>query len=143
MTSAEARWQHVATLLTAVTGIAYGWTLYFAESEDPFSLVNHPWQPGLRAGHIVVSPLLVFALGLIWSDHVWSRIRSGFPARRRSGWLLFGSALPMILSGYALQVSSGELARTAWLTTHLVSSGLWVLSYGLHQLSRRPRPPRR
>ena len=34
---------------------------YFARSEDPFAIANHPWQPTLQHAHVLVAPLLVFS----------------------------------------------------------------------------------
>ncbi len=115
----------------------YGWMRYFAEPEDEWAIVNHPWEPSLKALHIVLVPLLVFACGLVWRMHVWGRIRSGLPKRRRSGILLALLLVPMVCSGYLLQVSAAELWRTIWMWIHGISSCLWIVVYVWHQLIRR------
>ena len=139
MTKGEARWHHVATLLCGASGLALGWMLYFVEPTDPFALANHPWQPAMKAAHVLTAPLIVFAVGLIWRAHVWGRIVSGFRARRKTGWLLLLTFAPMVVSGYGLQVTASELWREIWLWTHWIASGAWVLAYAVHQLS--PRKP--
>lgn len=137
MTRAEAWLQHTANVLVGGTGVVYGWMLYFAEPADEFALVNHSAQPAVHALHVLTAPLLVFAGGLIWQRHVWARVRSGYPGRRPTGLVLAATLLPMIASGYLLQTAVDEGWRSVWLWVHLVTSGLWLLAYGVHQLSPR------
>ena len=138
MTRPEAWTHHAANALVGGTGLVYAWMLYLATSDDPFALVNHPWQPSLHALHLVTAPLLVFAVGVSWQRHVWTRFRNGHTARRKLGLLLLALFAPMVLSGYLLQVAVDDTLRQLWLGTHLGSSALWVLAYIGHQLSRRP-----
>lgn len=133
MTPREARFLHVSTVLVGGTGLAYAWTRYLAEPADPFAVANHPWQPHLQHAHIVAAPLLVFACGLVWRDHVWRRLRSGFRRKRRTGACLAIALAPMVVSGYLLQVATAELARTAWIGVHLVASCVWLPAYAVHQ----------
>jgi hypothetical protein len=130
---------HVAAGMAGATGVVYGWMRYALESDDPYALANHPWQPFVQHAHIVASPLLVFACGLIWRDHVWLGVRSAFRPRRKTGLQLAASLFPMIVSGPMIQVSISEGARTFWVVVHVVSSSLWLLAYLVHQLSSRSR----
>lgn len=139
MTRSVVRFVHVATLLVASTGLVYGWMCYFAVSEDEFAIVNHPWQPELQHAHVLVAPVFVFALGWIWPQHVWRSIRSGRRSHRKSGLLLATLVVPMIASGYFIQISTDELWRTTWIWTHVVTSVLWVLGYALHWTLSRAR----
>ncbi len=138
MTGPERAFHHAANALVAGTGLVYAWMIYAIEPEDPFALVNHPWQGELQSLHILFAPLLVFAVGLSWQTHVWMRLRFGFPHKRRTGLCLVALFLPMVLSGYGLQVAVSESARTTWLWTHWISSGLWVLCYVVHRLLPGP-----
>lgn len=143
MTRGEAWLVHAGAILVGGTGLVYGWMRYFAEPADEFALANHPWEPQAHALHVVFAPLLVFACGLVWRDHVWGRVRNGFPARRRTGLLLFASFVPMVLSGYLLQTAVDETWRTVWIWTHVATSVAWLGGYAVHQLSpRRKRAPR-
>jgi hypothetical protein len=137
VTRAEAWFFHGANALVALTGIAWAITAYLVEPEDPYALVNHPLQPTFQHAHVVVAPLLVFALGLVWQRHAWARTRSGAKARRWSGLGLVALFVPMAMSGYALQVSVEEAWRAGWVAVHLATSGLWVAAALLHVL--RPR----
>lgn len=128
----------VANLLVAGTGLAYGWTLYLATSDDPFAVVNHPWQPALHSGHLLAAPLLVFVVGFSWHGHVWSRLRFGMRHKRRTGALLALLFVPMVASGYAIQVSVEEALRTTWVWTHVATSLLWIAAYVVHLLLPSP-----
>lgn len=140
MTRTQAWIVHVANLLVGGTGLVYGWMVYLSEPSDPFALVNHPWQPALQHWHVLTAPLLVFACGLVWSEHVWKRVRSGFALGRRSGLSLFALCAPMVLSGYLLQTAQGQLWQRVWVVLHVASSCLWLLFYVWHQLTPRRQP---
>lgn len=140
MTRGEAWLNHGANLLVGGTGLVWAWMLFLVTPGDPFAVVNHPLQPLFHAGHVVTAPLLVFGVGLLWRRHVWARVASGYPARRRTGLALFALVVPMIASGYLLQVAVDEPWRSAWRWTHLVSSSLWVVAYAVHQLAPRDAP---
>lgn len=135
----ESRLNHLANLGVGGTGLVYGWMLYLAVNEDPFAIVNHPWQPEVREAHILLAPLLVFAVGLLWREHAWARFRSKFRARRKTGLVLMALFFPMVLSGYLLQTSASEAFTRAWVWIHVASSCLWILVYLVHQVSRRPK----
>ena len=137
MTRAEAWLQHVANALVGGTGLVYGWMRYFAEPADEFAIVNHPWQPHLQHGHIWVAPLLVFSTALLWRNHVWKRVRSGFRPRRKLGLALFALLVPMIASGYLLQTVTDPSWVRNWSWLHVVTSCVWCLAYLVHQVSRR------
>ena len=114
MTRGEAWFTHASSFLVGGTGLAFGWMLYFAEPADDFAVVNHPWQPACHSLHILFAPLLVFACGIFWRDHVWKRVKEGFPPRRRSGLVLFALFGVMVASGYFVQTAVGEGWRLAW-----------------------------
>lgn len=136
--SRSAAWSvHGSVALAGATGLVYGWMRYLAEPVDEWAIVNHPWEPNMKALHILLVPLLVFACGLLWRTHVWGRIQAGYPHRRRTGILLALLLAPMVVSGYALQVAVDESWRLAWIWLHGVTGCLWVLGYLVHQL--RPR----
>ena len=75
---------HACVLLTAATGVAYGWMKYAMRSDDPFAVVNHPLQPFLLSAHVVIAPLLVFGFGWVFADHIWPKFaQKNAPLRRR------------------------------------------------------------
>lgn len=133
MTRPQAWALHLSTALVGGTGLVYAWMLYLLEPADEFSILNHPQQALVQHAHIWAAPLLIFAIGMIWRGHVWQNLRSGRPTARRTGLLLACCAAPMAASGYFLQTSVSEGWRAAWMWVHLVSSGLFVCGYLVHQ----------
>ena len=60
------------------------------------------------------------------------------------GWLGIASALlaiPMIVSGYLLQVAVEPVWRTSWIWVHGISSGFWLLAFLAHLPLFRYRRP--
>lgn len=132
---------HLCTLVLGVGGLAWAWIRYgMTAPEDEFALYNHPSEPWLRDGHVLVAPLILFLWGLVWRSHVWARIVVGVQQRRRTGLLLAGLVLPLALSGYALQVAVDEAWREAWLVLHLGTGAVFTLGYAIHQFGPRLRP---
>ena len=127
------RWiLHLSNLLVSGSGVVYAWMLYFAEPDDPFAVVNHPWQPHLQHLHVLAAPLLVFALGLIWNAHVLGKLGNG-RKNRVVGVGLTTLFLPMAASGYLLQVAVDPGWRQTWTWVHVASSLLWVVAFSAHQ----------
>lgn len=141
MTRGEAWTLHVASALVGGTGLVYAWMRYLVEPADEFALANHPLEPTVQHLHVWVAPLLVFGAGLIFQRHVWARLASGFRPRRPTGAALALLLLPMVVSGYGLQTSSGESWRRAWIAVHAGTSFAWLALYAAHLLSPRPPEP--
>jgi len=135
VTAAERHLFRAALAISAATGLAYWVMKDFMRPRDEFSVLGHPWQPYALAAHLMVAPVLVFALGLIARDHILEGIRSkGAIAGWRTGLSLLGLAAPMILSGYGLQVVTGEGARRVVALVHLVSGILFTTLFLAHAL---------
>lgn len=127
MTHGERRLLFVSVSATALTGITVWVMKDLLPRRDPFSVLGHPWQPHVLAAHLLIAPAVVFALGLIAREHIvhgWRYGRNG--DGRRSGLLTVLWALPMILSGYLLQVVTGDLLRRLLSVGHLVSGLLFT-----------------
>ena len=137
MTRGQARALHIASVLVGATGIALFVLKDIIVVEGEFGSESHFLEDDVQAAHILTAPALIFAAALVWQDHIWARFRSGFSVRRRTGILLGSLLVPMILSGYLLQVSYEEPWREIWHITHQLTSLVWLLGYGVHQLSRR------
>ena len=133
MSPFERRLLHVATLLVGGTGLVYVWMLYFVRPEDPYAVVNHPWQPQTQHLHVLVAPLLVFGAGVIWRRHVWAQWQRRVPQGLASGVALALTLLPMIVSGYLIQTAMDDTWRKVWVWVHLTTSGLWLAGYLVHQ----------
>lgn len=133
------RWEawsvHASTLLVGGTGLVYAVMRYALRPPDPYAVVNHPLQPAFQHLHVLTAPLLVFAAGLIWREHVWKHFRNGVRTGRPSGFGLLATIAPMVISGYLIQTTVTEGWRTAWIAVHLVTSALWLGAYAGHALA--------
>lgn len=134
MTPFERRLLWSSTIVVGLSGLAFLWLKYFVVPDDPFAIVNHPWQPFVLKVHVVSAPFLVFAVGAVFLRHVWRQFRSGRPEGRHTGVVLMLVLAPMVLSGYLLQaVTSRPALRTvAWV--HIGTGVLYLAAMGAHQL---------
>ena len=123
----------IANLLVVGTGIDYAGMKYMMESADEWAVVNHPWQPHVQHLHVITAPLLVFAGGLIWKHHVLARLRDNGSDGRLTGLGLAVQFVPMVMSGYLIQISVSEIWRSVWVGIHLVSSALWIVMAVAHR----------
>lgn len=137
MTRLETLLLHLSNGLVAGTGIAYAVMSYLMRPTDEWAVVNHPWQPHVQHLHVLSAPLLVFAVGVVWSRHVIPRFRNGVEGRVSGIGLLVGF-VPMAASGYLLQTAVDPGWRVAWVAVHLASSALWLAALASHQVRRVP-----
>jgi len=128
---------------TAATGSAYAWMKYFAVSDDPFAVANHPWQPWMLKAHIVAAPFLVFAIGMASAGHVGRHWRSGRPDGRRSGLGALAISAPMVVSGYLIQAVTHPGALWWIVATHLVTGFAYCAALAAHRSSRTLRSRQR
>ena len=125
---------HVAMVLVTLTGVAY-FVLKDLVEPDPesFSVVSHPWQPHAQHLHVLFAPLLVLSMGVLLKQHVLARlVNADWKRSRRTGASLVLFGLPMIATGYLLQVSVDETWRSAWKWSHIAASLLFVAGYAAH-----------
>lgn len=141
MSKLQLVWLHVSVGLTTVTGIVFAVMKYFMKSDDEFSVVNHPLQPHMLAIHVVVAPVLLFILGWTFSNHMLPKYRFGDGTNRRSGVAIGLLIVPMALSAYLLQVATNETLREVMAWAHWISSGVFVIGYGVHLVKKTDAPP--
>lgn len=131
------RWEawslHILTIVVSVSGVVYFWMKYLLRTEDPFAVVNHPLQPAMLKTHILASPLLILAVGVILSSHVIKKLQDkNAKSSRFSGLISLVSFLLMVLSGYLIQISTNPTFSRFALLLHLVSGGLFAAAYLAH-----------
>ena len=142
----ESRLQHTANALAILTGTLFGCFKYFpSEPFDAYSPAMSPWEPWSHDAHVLAVPVLVYACGVIWRSHVapqWRGRKSPKlqACKKWSGLGLLCVLLPMVATGYLIQVSVNEIWRKTWVIVHLLTSGAWTLSYVLHFLAPARRP---
>ncbi|MEM7244834.1 MAG: hypothetical protein AAF533_05790 [Acidobacteriota bacterium] len=116
-----------------VTGVAY-WIMKDFMEPDPesFSILGHPWQPHAQHLHVLIAPLWLVGLGLFLRDHVLGRLRAGYRRHRGSGLTLACLVIPMVASGYLIQVSVDETWRDRNALLHVVSSLVFAVVHLWH-----------
>ncbi|MDE0585579.1 MAG: hypothetical protein OSB63_03090 [Planctomycetota bacterium] len=125
---------HATNAAISISGVIYFWMLYFLENDDEFSILNHPYQDIVRNWHIILAPFLVFAVALIFNNHIIFKIKSHYSGRGRLTGLLMCVLFPvMVLSAYLLQIASNDSMHTTFLYAHNLSSFLWIFVYLVHQ----------
>lgn len=118
--------------LLAVTGVVYFVMKYMIETDDPFAVINHPWQPFFLNAHVLAAPLGLVLFGVVFRSHVLMQLRSSIAGRRRSGWISLVSFGLMALSGYLLQVVASPALLRATLVVHVATSIVFILGYATH-----------
>ena len=127
----------VSSIATVLTGSVYFWMDRMMAPVDEFAVINHPLQPLVLKAHILVAPLLVFAIGVIAVDHIWKYFRGTIRRARRTGLTAMWPVLPMVVTGYLIQAVTHEtwLAVIAW--AHIGSAAAYALGLLGHQLAVR------
>lgn len=128
----ERRAFNLFALAVAATGFAYFWMKYFVQSDDPFAVVNHPWQSTMLTLHLLASPPFILIFGIIMNSHIMKKLRAPRMPNRRSGLLSFGTFAAMVASGYLLQVTMDEWWLQALVAVHVTSGALFVGAYAVH-----------
>lgn len=132
------RWSlWITAALTTGSGLVYLWLKYFVESSDPWAVISHPFQPLALKTHILVSPLFVFVLGAIVVKHAIVHLREGSTGRGPSGLSLLFLVLPMLLSGYVIQVVTGETAARVLALIHIGTSIGFIGALVWHGIGQR------
>jgi hypothetical protein len=105
-----------SSVLTACTGLIYWWMDWALQPLDEWAVINHPLQPLVLKLHILVAPVLVFAVGLIAVEHIWRHMKSAVQRGRLSGLVTVAVLAPMVLTGYLIQTVThpGWLSVLAW-----------------------------
>ena len=127
------RWTFgLLTLSVAATGFAYLWMKYVLETDDPFAVVNHPWQGLMLAAHVVVAPAFILMFGILLNTHVFKKLGAAAPPNRTSGLVSFATFFVMTATGYLLQVVTNALLMQILVAAHVVSGGVFSLVYVAH-----------
>jgi len=110
--------------VTALSGVVYIYMKRFMETDDPWAVINHPLEPWLLKLHVLSAPAMLFAFGLIATNHIWRSLKSNIPTGRKSGVLATYTFFPLVLTGYLIQVVIDELSLEILSWSHL---GLGIL----------------
>lgn len=137
MTRLEKRLLWGSTAVVAATGFVYMWMKYALTPAQPWDAVNHPLQPLVLKLHILSAPVMVFAIGMIATRHIWTHYREQVARGRRSGITAAVVIVPMVLTGYLIQA----VTHTGWLAAiayaHIGFSVVFSAGLALHGLATR------
>ena len=129
------RWErysfNAAAALVAITGFVYLWMEYGMKTDDPFAVVNHPWQPHVLGLHVLAAPVLLVVFGIVFNSHIGRKLRS-YGANRRTGMTALITFALMTVSGYLLQVVTTPVLRNVCLVAHIASGTIFAVSYTIH-----------
>lgn len=133
-TPALERWTcHVACGGIIATGLLLHVMKDWMAAREEFSVVNHPLQPTMLHGHVLLAPLFMLAIGMLLRRHIFPRaLDAGSTRGRRSGLAALGLLAPMIASGYLLQVITNERALILLKWSHVISGVAFTLVYASH-----------
>lgn len=138
------RWfLYASTAAAALSGVGYFYMKRFMTPTDPWAVINHPLEPWLLKAHILTAPLMLFAVGLITTQHIWRSLRSSLPTGRKTGLVATITFVPLVVSGYLIQVVSSPLALDVLGWTHLVLGLLCTAAVFEHRRLVRGRKRRR
>jgi hypothetical protein len=136
MTGFERRSLWISTLAVVITGLGFTWAKYFAASDDPWSVVNHPLEPWFLKAHVLVAPLFLFAVGLVTTRHIVPHLRNGVTASRRTGLIMVWTILPMVATGYLLQVISVPEWLRPLAIAHIATGLIFLAGFLLHRVRK-------
>ncbi|MCF8059417.1 MAG: hypothetical protein K9K67_08980 [Bacteriovoracaceae bacterium] len=128
---------HLASYLSILSGLGYFIVIEYFKLETPYGLRPHSSQGLWQAFHILVVPALVFAIGLLWREHIYVKLKATTRFKRISGIGLLASFLIMTFSGYFLIVSKNQFFIDLNKYLHLASSLLWLLFYLYHHFKKK------
>lgn len=137
MTRFEKRLLWGSTGVVAATGFVYLWMKYALSPAQPWDVVNHPLQPHVLKLHILAAPVMVFAIGMITTRHIWRHFRENVARGRRSGLTAALVVVPMVVTGYLIQA----VTHVGWLKgiayAHIGFSIVFTLGLGAHGVATR------
>ncbi len=121
-----------STATVGLSGVVYGIMKYLMTSTDPFSVVSHPLQPWMLDLHVLAAPLMIFAVGLIAREHIFGQMKKSGRRGRASGLVTLSCLMPLIATGYLIQVFTHETARSACVAVHLVTGAIYLGFFVTH-----------
>ncbi|MGH9870449.1 MAG: hypothetical protein ACREAA_20125 [Candidatus Polarisedimenticolia bacterium] len=135
---------HTSTAIVALSGIVYGCMKYLMATDDPFAVVNHPLQPWMLDLHVLSAPVMLFALGLIAQQHILAQLArgAGRPGRT-TGLIAISCLLPMVATGYLIQVFTHETARLICVVVHIGTGVIYTMMFLAHTVISRRLTARR
>lgn len=137
------RWNlWITSILVVGTGAGLFGVKYLMSPTQPWAVINHPIQPWLLKAHIMVSPFMILAVGMITLRHIWHHYLSDQGRGRHTGVTTALVTVPMIATGYLIQVTTSMGWVRAFAVAHIVLGTVYALGLSAHQLVIRQPGPR-
>lgn len=127
---------HLASYLTIFHGVVYYVVKYFLKTETEYGIRPNDYQSIIQGAHIVLSPFLIFALGILWKSHILKFFKKK-TRKLYSGTILTLSLILISFSGYLIQVIYRPTEKEISIYIHLIFSGLYIGSYIFHHFHKR------
>ena len=144
MTPLERFMLSLSTAIVGLSGLVHAVMKYLMTPVDPYAVVNHPLQPWVLDTHVLAAPLMIFAVGLIAQDHILAQLRMRQNGTGRlSGLLALWCLLPMLSTGYLIQVTTNESLRFGFVIIHMSTGGLYLILFAAHLIISRRAAARR
>ena len=128
----ERRSFNTLNVIVALTGIVYFYMKYLIVTDDPFTVINHAWEPSMLSLHVVTSPILLIFFGMVFRSHTLKKILSNQKPDRRTGWTSLISFSSMALTGYFLQILSSPIWLQWMVVLHVATSVIFLIGYSAH-----------
>ena len=115
-----------------LSGAAYFIMKYLMTTDDPFAIVNHPWEPTMLAIHVVAGPVAIALFSLAFRSHGLPKIWQATAVNRKSGLVASGILIVLVGSGYLNQVATNLTLLEASVWTHVGAGVVFVVAYAIH-----------
>ena len=115
-----------------LSGGAYLVMKYLMMTDDPFAVVNHPWEPTMLAIHVIAGPIAIALFSLAFRSHGLPQIWQATRVNRKSGLAAGSVFLVLVGSGYLNQVATDPIVLEASIWTHVGAGGVFVAAYAVH-----------
>ena len=128
----ERRGFNAAYAAMTLSGAAYFIMKYLMATDDPFAVVNHPWEPTMLAIHVVAGPIAIALFSLAFRSHGLPKIWEPTAVNRKSGLAASGVLIVLVGSGYLNQVATNLTLLEASIWTHVGAGGVFAVAYAIH-----------
>ncbi|MDX2222441.1 MAG: hypothetical protein SFV21_06820 [Rhodospirillaceae bacterium] len=130
---------HAVSAATFITGVVWLIFHYFVRVEDDMGFDGpHPQQRLWLIAHAAVSFAAIWVFGILWPNHVKKSWRAH--VRRFSGGVLFGVAMWLTLTGFALYYTGDPALDQAVALMHWIVGVAALAAYLVHLLTQRSTP---
>ena len=127
------RWGfNAAYAAMTVSGAAYFGMKYLMATDDPFAVVNHPWEPTMLALHVVAGPVAIALFSLAFRSHGLPKVWQATAVNRKSGLVAAAVLVVLVASGYLNQVATHPTVLQASIWTHVGAGGVFAVTYAIH-----------